>query len=124
MSQLSPVLQRLSGGVLAFWCPACDEAHQVRVGGRCEWTWDGNETAPTFSPSVLVRSGHYVDGKHPCWCDYNREHPSEPGATCGQCHSFVRGGNIEFLFDCTHKLAGQTVPLPPWPEAPGIGAGK
>lgn len=28
------------------------------------------------------------------------------------CHSFVRDGQIEFLGDCTHSLAGQTVPLP------------
>ncbi|MCZ4340562.1 hypothetical protein O4H52_03015 [Sphingomonadaceae bacterium G21617-S1] len=31
------------------------------------------------------------------------------------CHSFVRNGQIEFLSDCTHALAGQTVPLPPFP---------
>ncbi len=28
------------------------------------------------------------------------------------CHSFVRDGRIEFLGDCTHKLAGQTIELP------------
>jgi hypothetical protein len=28
------------------------------------------------------------------------------------CHSFVRDGRIEFLSDCTHSLAGQTVELP------------
>lgn len=27
------------------------------------------------------------------------------------CHSFVRDGRIEFLSDCTHALAGQTVEL-------------
>lgn len=32
------------------------------------------------------------------------------------CHSFVRAGKIEFLGDCTHALAGQTVALPDWPD--------
>ena len=30
------------------------------------------------------------------------------------CHSFVRDGRIEFLSDCTHELAGQTVELEEW----------
>ncbi len=32
------------------------------------------------------------------------------------CHSFVTDGQIQFLGDCTHKLAGQTVPLSAWTE--------
>lgn len=31
---------------------------------------------------------------------------------CVVCHSFVTAGRIEFLPDCTHALAGQTVDLP------------
>jgi hypothetical protein len=31
------------------------------------------------------------------------------------CHSFVTDGKIQFLSDCTHALAGQTVALPDWP---------
>lgn len=30
------------------------------------------------------------------------------------CHSFVTDGRIQFLGDCTHSLAGQTVDLPDW----------
>jgi hypothetical protein len=30
------------------------------------------------------------------------------------CHSFVTDGRIQFLEDCTHELAGQTVDLPEW----------
>jgi hypothetical protein len=48
------------------------------------WAFDGNEDAPTFSPSVNL-----------------------PGV----CHSFVRAGRIEFLPDCAHALAGQTVDM-------------
>ena len=35
------------------------------------------------------------------------------------CHSFVTDGRIQFLGDCTHKLAGQTVNIPEWPYAAG-----
>ena len=28
------------------------------------------------------------------------------------CHSFIRNGKIQFLSDCWHHLAGQTVELP------------
>lgn len=29
-----------------------------------------------------------------------------------RCHSFIEGGRIRFLSDCSHALAGQTVELP------------
>jgi len=82
---------------------------------------------PTFSPSVLVTSGHYTpqweqlkpEDKH-CWCTYNAEarakgEPESP-YRCERCHSFVTDGRIQFLADCTHALANQTVDLPDWTE--------
>lgn len=33
------------------------------------------------------------------------------------CHSFITDGQIQFLNDCTHPLAGQTVPLPNFDQA-------
>jgi len=68
-----------------------------------------------------VRSGHYAGHWKPgegCWCVYDAEEiaagrpPS--GFSCSICHSFVTDGQIQFLGDCTHKLAGRTVPLPAW----------
>lgn len=32
------------------------------------------------------------------------------------CHSMVEGGTMRFLNDCTHHLAGHTVPIPNWPD--------
>jgi len=32
------------------------------------------------------------------------------------CHSFITDGQIKFLGDCTHELAGQTVALKPFDE--------
>jgi hypothetical protein len=88
----------------------------VTVSGNASpWAWNGSIESPTLSPSVLVRSGHYAPGQKPgsCWCTYNEEHADDPAPfSCAICHSFVKDGAIEFLSDCTHALAGQTVPLP------------
>lgn len=109
----APVVRAAPGGHLSFFCPGCKEAHTVTIG---RWTWNGDAEAPTLSPSVLVSTGHYA-GPGPCWCTYNAEHHDEPVSfACALCHSFVRDGHIQFLGDCTHALAGQTVALPPWPE--------
>lgn len=94
---------------VAFWCPGCKMAHQVRIAGDSPvWGWDGNVDAPTFTPSVLVTipwSRSVEPGDDPAeWRDQI-------------CHSFVRAGKIEFLGDCTHELKGQTVPLPDWPSS-------
>lgn len=111
-------IQTARGPWVSFWCPGCNEAHAIAV-GHADWTWDGDAITPTFSPSVLVTTGHFLPGHKPgmsCWCTYYAKHPEkEPGFTCGRCHSFVRAGIIEFLSDCTHALKGQNVPLPDWP---------
>ena len=117
---MSRVVKQWEGGGergLHFWCPGCDAVHGVRTdpGG---WTWNGSLDRPTFSPSVLVRSGHYCrGGSSPgnCWCDLKERTGQDAKFKCFQCHSFVRDGRIEFLTDSTHALAGQTVDLPPWP---------
>lgn len=117
MSALSPVLRDAAGGRLMFWCPGCNQAHGINhgVGG---WVWNGDADKPTFSPSVLVRSGHHAPGHTgACWCMFNAEHPNDPAPfECMVCHSFVTEGRIQFLTDCTHALAGQTVDLPKWNE--------
>jgi hypothetical protein len=61
------------------------------------WGYNGNPDLPTFTPSVLVNAGRF--------------HPGKP-----ICHTFVTDGKIQFLGDCTHALAGQTVDMPPFPE--------
>jgi hypothetical protein len=97
-----------------IFCPACRNGHGFREG---VWDFNGDYDRPTFSPSMLVMSGHYAPGHtgDECWCSYNREHQDDhSGFECSVCHSFVKDGNIQFLSDCTHSLAGQTVPLEPW----------
>lgn len=112
------------GGRLSFRCPGCQDIHTVNAGadaGPPCWGWNGSLERPTLSPSILAKSGHFASGHRPgedgCWCDYNREHPEAPVSfACYFCHSFVEGGRIRFLPDCSHSLAGQTVELPPWEE--------
>jgi hypothetical protein len=105
---LSPVLAEFRPGRVAFWCPGCGYEHLVVIAseaGEPVWGFDGDHDAPTFSPSVLVRTGRAV----------NPAFVPEPGDPPEVCHSFVVLGHIQFLDDCTHHLAGQTVPLPPYP---------
>ncbi|NMZ72988.1 hypothetical protein HBO32_07745 [Pseudomonas nitroreducens] len=93
---LSPILER-ADDQLFFLCPGCSMLHGVRVGPGSQhprWDWNGDVNKPTFSPSILVTY----------WWGEQREDR--------RCHSFVRDGRIEFLSDCTHALAGQTVDLP------------
>jgi hypothetical protein len=123
MGALSPVLRDTENNGLVFWCPGCNESHRIQhgAGPGPRWGWNGSASKPTFTPSVLVTSGHYVSFHKPgdpCWCSYSAEHPEEKDVPqCCRCHSFVTDGRIQFLSDCTHHLVGQTVDLPPWPEA-------
>ncbi|HEV7337006.1 MAG TPA: DUF6527 family protein [Bosea sp. (in: a-proteobacteria)] len=98
------VFRLAEGGRLLFWCPGCDGAHQVQVGDGPgpRWGFDGNYDRPTLTPSINVT--------------YNGLDAGRDGAPPSVCHSFVRDGQIQFLSDCTHALAGQTVSLKPFAE--------
>jgi hypothetical protein len=100
MSALSAVLRGAEGGQLLFWCPGCHSVHHIQHGSGSgpRWTWNGNAERPTFTPSVLVT--------------YNGADAGVDGAPPRVCHSYVTDGRIQFLGDCTHALAGQTVDLP------------
>ncbi|EYS89462.1 ammonia monooxygenase [Cupriavidus sp. SK-4] len=127
MSALSRVLREPSPGLLSFWCPGCGQSHEIQhgAGPGPRWGWNGDVDRPTFTPSVLVRSGHYVQGYdgRGCWCDLNAEmkaNGEDPsGFNCEVCHTFVTDGQIQYLGDCTHTLAGQTVPMVGFPEGWG-----
>lgn len=85
---------------MLFECPGCDCPHVVYVEGSGVpvWSFNGDVDKPTISPSVLVRSNY----------------GTPPVDTV--CHSFIKDGVIQFLNDCTHALAGQTVELPEWED--------
>lgn len=98
-----------------FRCPGCEDVHGVVIETENGWSWNTDLTSPTFAPSVLVRAVQWGGEPEPAKAATRRaRHPNV--ATGGQtvCHSFVTDGRIQFLGDCTHALAGQTVDLPEW----------
>lgn len=84
------------------WCPACKGLHGYAVeqpfrnGAR--WTFNGNGSTPTFSPSMNISVGPFPDGR------------------IERCHYFVTEGRIQYCADSTHALAGQTIDLPDIPK--------
>lgn len=107
--------KRVEGGRLAFWCPGCDGSHVVIVDGSGAWGFNGSLEAPTLTPSVLVQHDEaHPPVTHENFDEYKRA-PWPQTKVHRVCHSFVTDGRIQFLGDCTHALAGQTVPLPDWP---------
>ncbi len=93
MSQLSAKL-RGSFEEPGHWCPGCEEMH-VLPWKRGGWTFDGNVDAPTFTPSF----------RH----SYKAELSEQV------CHYILTTGVLNFCGDCTHDLAGKSVPLPDLP---------
>lgn len=108
--QSSVRVSRAEGNRISFWCPGCDHAHTVGTGPD-GWQWNGSEERPTITPSILVNMVQWEKGS--IW--HRLLHEVPPGAEL-VCHSFVTDGRIQFLGDCTHTLAGQTIDLPLWPK--------
>ncbi|TIN82659.1 DUF6527 family protein [Mesorhizobium sp.] len=97
------VLRTVEGGRLMFWCPGCGEAHVVGP----SWTFNGDFDRPTFQPSVLVTGVQKItDGEYERVMAGQKIEPRPL-----RCHSFVTDGQVQFLDDCTHELAGHTVAL-------------
>lgn len=72
-----------------IFCPACKTIHSFDD----RWTFNNNFDKPTFKPSMLVKT-------------------PQQGKRDRVCHSFVTDGKIQYLGDCTHDMAGQTIDLP------------
>lgn len=115
-------------GSVWFFCNGCNGPHSLNVGEGPgpRWGYNGNPDAPTFTPSVLARTTGAPEGRDVMTDDEEREYDaiykaggrdavyaSRFGKTC---HSFVTDGRIQYLGDCTHSLAGQTVDLPDWED--------
>jgi Family of unknown function (DUF6527) len=94
MSKVSPA--RKDGEIIGYiiMCPACGFGHcfYTNYKDHPNWSFNGDLEKPTFSPSMLIHES--------------------PTGEIKRCHSFVRNGNIEFLTDCGHSMAGKTVSLP------------
>jgi len=105
-------------------CLGCDNEHAINVDPtvvhRNEdgsvtphpcWTFNGDLDRPTFSPSLLVRSGKYAN---PEWYAKltSQERRDFADRISNVCHSYIVNGQIQYLHDCTHKYVNQTIELP------------
>lgn len=75
-----------------FYCSGCKGTHYVHTekpnSKKAKWKFNNDVNKPTFSPSIKIKYGN------------------------GElCHSLIKDGYIEYLKDCTHKLAKQTIEL-------------
>lgn len=94
-----------SADYLWFYCEGCLTNHRVPVTGPRAWQWNQRLDLPTLAPSILTT-----------WHKTKNEGTERVVDSSGKdvmhvCHSFVRDGQIQYLGDCTHDLAGQTVDL-------------
>ena len=84
-----------------FHCPGCGGTHAYWLAHpppktQPIWEFDGNIQAPSWTPSLRIQSMS------------RKEKPYI-------CHLYVRNGQIEYLSDCTHELAGKTIPMQLYP---------
>lgn len=116
MSALSSILRDTTDNGLMFWCPGCNSMHRIQhgAGHGPRWGWNGNVEKPTFTPSVLVIHDVWTPPVTPANHEQWKAAPWVQTKVHHVCHSFVTDGRIQFLGDCTHALAGQTVDIPAW----------
>lgn len=91
-----------------WWCPGCDRAHIFDD----RWQFNGDLDKPTFTPSYLSKYRHPkgYSNDNPAPVGYDGEYVDDI------CHSYVTDGQVKYLDDSYHKLAGKTVPLPDVPD--------
>lgn len=95
-------------GFIQHWCPGCNTRHEIAIGHAntvgAVWsiTWTGEKA--TVHPSVKVSTN----------IPRNQHEINNP-VTYTQCHYFIKDGMLQFLGDCIHPLAGQTVEIPDFP---------
>ena len=120
MRPLGSKLVTQDSGRTMFLCPGCSTSHvlSIAAGG---WGFNGDGDNPTFTPSVLVTGRDFTpsgqaafDAWHAAGCPALDSKKFDSAPTV--CHSFITNGRIQFLDDCTHGLAGQSVDLPDWSE--------
>ena len=126
MAKITPVTTNKTTIIgYMFECPGCGDNHVIytnsqwcsqQPNGRPCWGFNGDVDRPTFSPSLLCQGLMYPSGNQfPNEDEINRMKAGEnlrSLMTPRVCHSFIREGKMQFLSDCTHKFAGQTVELP------------
>lgn len=123
MNKLKRIDCHSPAGVLyayEFLCPGCGNLHILPVGhgngeNYARWGFNDDLERPTFTPSILARGSKLVLDDEGAWAgEWEKDAAGNPIPYI--CHSFVTDGHIQFLGDCTHALAGQTLDLPDWTD--------
>lgn len=113
------LIRRVEGqpNTLLLKCPGCSSYHQIWIGEGSgpRWSFNGDFEKPTFSPSLLVWWDEPTNIDNPdamkADLEAKRLHGTPLPITKEVCHSFIVDGVWQFLYDCTHALAGQHVPM-------------
>ena len=103
-------LRIIQKNVYAIWCPGCQSEHVIPIHGAddvrgitARWSYDYNPTSPTFIPSIhITATGDWED----TGIEYRKT----------LCHFYIQCGNLVFLSDCSHKLAGLTISMVKFPD--------
>ncbi|MFA6310584.1 MAG: DUF6527 family protein [Sterolibacterium sp.] len=109
---------------LSYWCQGCNSWHAIKTKGAGSWGWNGDVLRPTFTPSVLLQSTRLTNkGNDEIEAWRAAGMPPRDGVPFDSepycCHSFVTDGRVQFLGDCTHAFAGQTLELADLPPGDG-----
>lgn len=105
---------QLNDGYCEFRCPGCNQIHVLSIGENAphpKWVFTGSADSPTLMPSILARGMLIIFDDDGEWTG-GWQLDATGNLIPYVCHSFVTEGQIRFLGDCTHELAGQTVTLP------------
>ena len=108
---------------IVFWCQGCKDFHSLHLQRPADapgptWSWNGDSEKPVITPSVKVTYGAVPDA----------DLGFEEWLKDRMCHSHVgchgaQPGEIIFLNDCTHALAGTVQPLADLPASMRESAG-
>ena len=110
---------------VTYWCQGCKNAHSIIVKGPGAWGWNGNAEKPVFTPSVLSKGHDLTPAGRAAWEQWHAEGCPSPAPSFERapscCHTFVgcngaQPGEVIFLGDCTHELAGTVQPFADLPE--------
>jgi hypothetical protein len=98
MNKVEPIATDNQIVAYAFYCPGCKNNHApyikpYQAPNGSSWQFNGDLESPTFNPSILTKVERSDKTKTMI------------------CHLFVKDGWIQYLSDCTHELAGQTIEM-------------
>lgn len=106
---------------LTLLCPGCGMFHILSVASDApapKWSWNEDVYLPTLTPSLLVTWMTRSFDERQQSAEHFKQHGRPltmaelPPTQKNICHSFVRGGTMDFLSDSTHAMSGKTgVPM-------------